>query len=290
MDKNARVLDVESTGLSADKHRIIEISIRDLRSGNVLYASYVNPECPIPPKITEITGITDATVRHAPPWAAHVEKVREIIESSPAIIGQNPFFDQAMIDGEMRRLAQEVRESHEVPPIRWPTLICTKKTWNHYEPPPSRDLQNAFKRFVDPAGFEAAHCASADTEACRRVFLAQEAEFKLESTAWEDIDPDRKNWFGPTHHVMWRGAEDEPERRQLVLNFGKNRGVPVHEVELGFWKWIRQRQFGDHVLILAIRMIEDFSSYPLDEREAAITAWAHSWEERQAAKKVAVSQ
>lgn len=290
MSKEAIVLDVETTGLSSEKHRIIEISILDLRTGDILLHSYVNPECPIPPKITEITGITSEMVANAPVWAALAHSVRELIEGAPAVIGQNIFFDRDMIDGEARRLVRSVDDPTETPPIQWPILICTKKTWDRYDPREERNLQNAFRRFVDPAGFEKAHSASADTEACRKVYLAQEAEFGLTEVPWEDIDPDRKSWFGTTHHVQWRGADDEPERRQLRVMFGKNRGQPVHEVDVGFWKWVRQRNFDDHILLLSIKMMEDFGPITDDaERETAVTSWAISWQEKQAAKREAAA-
>jgi DNA polymerase III epsilon subunit family exonuclease len=62
--------DLETTGLSREKHNIIEIGavVWDNTTGAIIdrYQSYINPGVHIPPMITELTGISDFTVRTAP--------------------------------------------------------------------------------------------------------------------------------------------------------------------------------------------------------------------------------
>ena len=66
------VVDVETTGLAPDEATIIEIGAVRLAGGQVTgeFFSLVNPAIPIPPDITELTGITDAMVERAPSAAA----------------------------------------------------------------------------------------------------------------------------------------------------------------------------------------------------------------------------
>ena len=65
------VYDLETTGLRPDKDRIIQFSaIKIIFDGTEFveidrFNSYVNPEVPISPRITEITGITDEMVADA---------------------------------------------------------------------------------------------------------------------------------------------------------------------------------------------------------------------------------
>ena len=61
------VFDIETTGLSPINCKIIEIGAVKIRRGEVVsnFNEYVDPEVPIPERITELTGISDETVRGA---------------------------------------------------------------------------------------------------------------------------------------------------------------------------------------------------------------------------------
>jgi DNA polymerase-3 subunit epsilon len=63
------VVDVETTGFRPETATIIEIGAVRLRGHQVTgeFFSLVDPATPIPPDITDLTGITDAMVSQAPP-------------------------------------------------------------------------------------------------------------------------------------------------------------------------------------------------------------------------------
>jgi len=54
-------LDIETTGLDGERDAILEIGIVKFKGEDVLdeWSSLINPRRPIPPKIVELTGITD---------------------------------------------------------------------------------------------------------------------------------------------------------------------------------------------------------------------------------------
>ena len=68
LPKDYIALDLETTGLSAQRDRITEIGAVKIRDGRIAdrYAQLVNPGVLISPRITQITGITNAMVEHQP--------------------------------------------------------------------------------------------------------------------------------------------------------------------------------------------------------------------------------
>ncbi len=62
------VFDIETTGFSPEKNRIIEIGAVKLRDGNIVdrFSTFVNPDVPIPFDIEKLTGINDSMVLGCP--------------------------------------------------------------------------------------------------------------------------------------------------------------------------------------------------------------------------------
>jgi len=89
------ILDTETTGLNPKADKIIQLSaIKYDVTGKPIgfYNTYLNPGCPIPPRATEINGITNRMVTNAP----SVEQVREKFFSflgNALIVGYNVTFD-----------------------------------------------------------------------------------------------------------------------------------------------------------------------------------------------------
>ena len=99
------VLDFESTGLNTAKAKIIEIGAVKLVEGTVTetFQQLVDPGEALPPKITEITGITDANLQGQPSAAEALPKLLEFIGDAP-IAAHNASFDVSLLKSELKRL------------------------------------------------------------------------------------------------------------------------------------------------------------------------------------------
>ncbi|MGH3275794.1 MAG: exonuclease domain-containing protein, partial [Streptosporangiaceae bacterium] len=94
------VVDVETTGLVPAEATIIEIGAVRLSGGQVTgeFFSLVNPGCPIPPGITNLTGITDAMVASAPTAATALSAFLAFARGA-VLAAHNAPFDLAFLTG-----------------------------------------------------------------------------------------------------------------------------------------------------------------------------------------------
>src|SRR5574343_276519 len=95
--KRVIVLDTETTGLDAKSERIIELALLsvlvDTTTGQPVgpvttYESFEDPGKPIPPAITELTGIDDA-------------RVAELVQAADLIVAHNAGFDRSFVEARL---------------------------------------------------------------------------------------------------------------------------------------------------------------------------------------------
>ena len=87
-------LDIETTGFDNERDAILEIGLVMFRGEEILeeWNSIINPRRPIPPKITELTGIDDAMAATGMDLWPALSEMSRICGNSP-IIGHNIQFD-----------------------------------------------------------------------------------------------------------------------------------------------------------------------------------------------------
>ena len=110
------VLDTETTGLDARNEKVIELAMLsvlvDTATGQpvgpvTLYESFEDPGKPIPPQITEITGIDDSMVQGQ---RIDDAAVTALVEQADLIVAHNAGFDRPFVEA------------------RWP--VFARKAWN----------------------------------------------------------------------------------------------------------------------------------------------------------------
>ncbi len=111
-------VDLETTGATATTDRITEIGIVTVDADGRVeeWQQLVNPETRIPPFIEQLTGISDALVAGAPPFAEIANEVLSRLEGR-LFIAHNARFDYGFLQNAFKRLGL---------PFRAP-MLCTVK-------------------------------------------------------------------------------------------------------------------------------------------------------------------
>lgn len=97
------VFDLETTGFSPVKDKIIEIGAVKVEEGKITdkFSTFVNPKVPIPFEITRLTSITDEMVMNAPTIEEVLPEFLEFIDGA-ALVAHNAGFDVGFIEQNCR--------------------------------------------------------------------------------------------------------------------------------------------------------------------------------------------
>ena len=103
------VFDIETTGFSPIKNKIIEIGAVKVRNGEILerFSEFINPEVPIPYRITKLTSITDDMVIDAPTREVIIPRFVEFCKDA-VLVGHNVGFDISFINQNCKELGIDV--------------------------------------------------------------------------------------------------------------------------------------------------------------------------------------
>ena len=108
-DDEVVILDFETTGLSADYERIIEVGAAIVKGDAIIstFSALCNPGVFIPSFITSLTGITNAMLRNQPPPEQVMSAFYDYMGDRP-IIAHNASFDSRFLNAEMARIGKNV--------------------------------------------------------------------------------------------------------------------------------------------------------------------------------------
>jgi DNA polymerase-3 subunit epsilon len=231
-------LDVEATGLSVTKDRIVEIGAIKLMPGGEQERKVwrVNPEVSITPEIEKIIGISDNDVKAAPVFKTVAREILNFLGHAD-IAGYNPMkLDMPLIMEEMLRAGLEFEVGKR-------KIIDVQKIFHTME---KRNLAAALN-FYCGKELKNEHSAMADTEATYDVFMAQLEKYQ---ELGESVDSVSKAIGDPSENVVdivGRIIKDESGRE--IFNFGKYRGQPVTDVlkrDPAYYGWMMKGDFTEY--------------------------------------------
>ena len=255
------IFDLETTGLDLVKDRIIQISYikvypdgREER-GNEL----VNPEKPIEPIITQLTGISDEDVKDKPTFKQLGATLAEKFTGCDFAGFNSNHFDIPLLAEEFLRAGIDFDFSKS-------KMIDAQTIFHKME---RRNLAAAYKFYCGrkmEEDFEA-HRADQDTEATYRVLMGEldkyapganeDPEKVLENDMTKLAEFSRtNNNVDFAGRIVWGEVKDRNGNSLLdsdgnpklteVFNFGKHKGIPVADVlhiDPGYYSWILAGDF-----------------------------------------------
>lgn len=243
------IFDIESTGMNTERDQIVELTVQSgLAEDSPGQTWRIKPDVPISPGAQAVHGIKDADLASCPRFKELAPEIRIYFEQSRSLVGYNVEFDLKLLQAEFRRIKQsEIDLSQKL--IVDPLLL-----WRKCEP---RRLEDACTRFVGKPHTNA-HSSAADVAVTGLVLLGMLKTFGLEKASWPAISemssPTNQRWIGPSHHIQWRNDI-------VVFGFGRHSGRPVSELASeengGYLKWILDKDFPEHVKIIAKRALQN---------------------------------
>jgi len=114
-------LDLETTGLDADRDAIIEVGAVKFRDDDVLetFSTFVNPGRRIPLAITDLTGIRDDDVANAPSVHDVISRLVRFVGKWP-IVGHSIPFDMAFLHRQSQLFDNELLDTFELASVLLP--------------------------------------------------------------------------------------------------------------------------------------------------------------------------
>ena len=181
------VFDTETTGLSYDNDRVIEIGcvelLNHIPTGRT-YHIYINPEREVPADAIKIHGITNEFLADKPKFAEIADDFIKFIDDA-TLIAHNAKFDISMLNAEFRRL--------NLPELEWDRVIDTLKLSHQVNPHMSRhNLDTLCRHYGIDNSRRNLHGALLDAQLLAEVYLeligGKEIDFFKKSVIDEDND------------------------------------------------------------------------------------------------------
>ena len=248
LDRPLVVFDIESTGTTPRKDRIIELAaVKLMPDGTEISKCWLmNPGVKIPPETTKIHGITDEIVKDCPTFADKADEIFAFFEGCDLSGFNADRFDIPCLEEEFARVGKNFAPSSR-------RHVDVQRIYHRMEP---RDLSAAV-RFYLGRDHPGAHGAEADARATLEVLKAQMEKYPgLPQTVGEmdeylvPHDPLNADRYGM---LRWKDGE-------LTINFGKKKGESLRKLllnEPNYLRWIVKGDFDTEVKAIVRDLMEN---------------------------------
>lgn len=159
------ILDTETTGLSADKDRIVEIACIEL-SNHIptknIFHTFINPETKVSADAFSVHGYSDEFLSNKPKFKEIVKNFLDFIKDKKLVI-HNADFDLGFLNNELRRL--------NVKPILKSDVVDTLQIARSKFPGVGNSLDALCKRYKINVEAREKHSALMDCHLLSKVYI-----------------------------------------------------------------------------------------------------------------------
>lgn len=225
--------DLETTGISITKDRIVEISILKVYPDGKEESKtwLVNPEMIIPAEVVEIHGISNEDVANKPTFKALAKDIYNMVKDSDLGGFNSNRFDIPLLAEEMLRAGIDFDMKSRL-------AVDVQTIFHKME---QRTLVAAYKFYCNK-NLEGAHSAAADTNATYQVLKAQIEKY-------DELENDTKflaNFSSRKKFADFAGFIAYNQDGLECFSFGKHKDKLVTEVlekEPGYFGWLLNADF-----------------------------------------------
>ena len=225
--------DLETTGISITKDRIVEISILKVYPDGKEESKtwLVNPEMNIPAEVVEIHGISNEDVANKPTFKALAKDIYNMVKDSDLGGFNSNRFDIPLLAEEMLRAGIDFDMKSRL-------AVDVQTIFHKME---QRTLVAAYKFYCNK-NLEGAHSAAADTNATYQVLKAQIEKY-------DELENDTKflaDFSSRKKFADFAGFIAYNQDGLECFSFGKHKDKLVTEVlekEPGYFGWLLNADF-----------------------------------------------
>ena len=241
------VFDIESTGISPRKDRIVELAAVKVNPDGTEESRcwLLNPTIPIPKETTAIHGISDEIVKDCPTFAERAKEILAFFEGADLSGFNSDRFDIPCLEEEFARVGLNLA-------VQSRRRVDVQRIYHRMFP---RDLSAAVREYLGRS-HEGAHGAEADARATLEVLKAELVRHTEVPRTVDEID----QWIAPTDPLnadrdglfRWKNGE-------WTVNFGKKKGEKLRDLlfrEQNFLKWILKGDFDTEVKAVVRDLLE----------------------------------
>jgi DNA polymerase-3 subunit epsilon len=265
LDRDLIFFDLEATGLSVVRDRIIQIAMVKYpkKGGEPQELSMlINPGIPISEEAMEVHGITPKDVANKPTFQQVAEEIYNFIGNADLAGYNSNRFDIPMLMEEFDRVGIEFSIDNR-------RTIDVQRIFYKMEP---RNLKAAV-RFYCNKEMENAHDALADVYATIDVFKGQLEKYR--GVDYEDDDGnitptpvtnDMQVVHDFTNDLRYVDATQKMKYDidgSIVFSFGKYNGKPVGETlskDKQYFNWILNKEFSSQVKQIVKRLVREYEN------------------------------